>query len=274
MSPRLITCQSCLKRYQGEFCNQCGEKRFDPEQRKISILFAHLIESLVQVDGKFFRTLRYFFTKPGFLAYEHWRGVRKPYMTPVAFFLIINVIYFLFSPLTDFAIPLSNQAIQPYSQWVAPTIDSYISQNTTTFEQLAVRYDALSGAIAKSLVILSLPFFIPFIWLVNPSRKYYLLDHSVSALYLYSFVLVWPMIITSLMTAFFALASGWKSPQGLILLLLLTPYYIYAVLFQSFMYRNKWWVCLIKGFIITIGIIISHFIYRFIQFWIVWWQII
>ena len=272
MSHSSSTCQNCSNNYDGSFCNQCGERRFDTTQRKISVLFANLIESLFEVDGKFFKTVRYFITKPGFLAYEHWRGVRKPYMTPIAFFVIINIIYFLFSPLTDFALPLSNQEIQPYSAWVQPTIDAYLSLHSITLEQLAVKYDAISGAVAKSLVILSVPFLVPFIWAINPSRKYYLLDHCVSAVQIYCFVLVWPIIVSVLLTVFYWI-TNWTFIGDILLFLLLSAFYLYAAFFQYFMYRNAWWVCLIKGAVITVGIGVSHFIYRFLQFWIVWWQV-
>jgi hypothetical protein len=267
-----FTCQNCQNQYKGRFCNQCGERRFDAEQRKISVLFATLIQSLFELDGKLIRSIRYFFTRPGFLAYEHSRGVRKPYITPVAFFLITNLVFFIFSPITDFAQPLDSQQSQPYGPLVQSTIDSYLLEQSISMQVLSERYDVLSETIAKSIVILSVPFLIPFIWLANPNKKFYLIDHSVSALYLYAFVLVWPMIVTPLLTFLFWVTEQRENPDGLLLLLLLTPYYLYAAFFQKFMYRDIWWKCLLKAWVITIGIIISHFIFRFLQFWIVWWQ--
>ncbi|MEP1444638.1 MAG: DUF3667 domain-containing protein [Paraglaciecola sp.] len=270
---QIHTCQNCGKQYQGYYCNWCGERLFDNKQRQISVLATNLIESLFNVDGKLLTSIRLFITKPGYLAYQHWRGVRMSYMSPVSFFLIINVIYFLFSPMTDFALPLHNQAMQPYSEWVQPTIDSYLANTEITFEKLAIQYDAISSALAKSLVILSIPFLVPFIWIVNPSRKYYLLDHCVSALYLYSFVLVWPIILGGIMSLL-SWSSIDLSPFGITGLgLLLTSYYVYSFFFQVQMYQNTILLSALKSMVILIGIAVSHFIYRFIQFWLVWWQI-
>lgn len=273
MKQSLVKCQSCQNEYIGNYCNLCGERVFDVKQRKISVLFAHLIESLFNLNGKLICSFRFFISKPGFLAYEHWRGVRQPYMTPVAFFVLVNIIYFIFSPISDFALPLSSQAMQPYSAWIQPVIENYLATNEVGFEEMALRYDTLSGAMAKSLVILSVPFLIPFIYLANPTRKYYLLDHSVSGLYIYAFVLFWPMVLGSATNIFYKVANDWTIPNGLLLFILLFSYYVYCSFFQLFMYRDPYWACLIKGLVITIGIAISHFIYRYLQFCIVWWQV-
>ena len=226
MNEPSFSCQNCQNNYVGNFCNQCGEQRFDSEQRKIAVLFSNLIQSLFELDGKLLKSIRYFFTQPGFLAFEHWRGVRKPYMTPVAFFLIVNLLFFIFSPITDFAQPLETQSAQPYASLVQSTIVTELQDHSISIQQLAEKYDAVSEAIAKSIVILSVPFLVPFIWLMNPSKKFYLIDHSVSALYIYAFVLIWPMIITPVLTLFFWMADEWENPDGLLLLLLLAPYYI------------------------------------------------
>jgi hypothetical protein len=266
------TCQNCRQPMIDTFCHHCGERKFDKQQRRITILFGDLFESLYSLDSRFLKSIILFFAKPGFLAHEFCRGVRVPYVKPISFFLIVNVLYFIATPMTDLSLPLRDQVQQPYSVIVNDVVEKHMLVNGLSFEQLAARYDPLSQTLAKSLVILSIPLLLPFIWLANPSRRFYLIDHAVSALYTYAFFLVWPMIIILVIEifGFFGLNVFYRQA---FLPILLIPYYLYIVSSQRNQYKDGWWMSCVKAMVIFVGIIVSHFIYRFLQFGIVWWQI-
>jgi len=270
-------CQSCGASEMQEFCPVCGERTLDGSQRSLAVLASHGVREAFAVDGKLWRTLRLFFTRPGFLSREHMLGVRNPYMRPLTLFLFFNLIYFLFSPLTDFTLPLNNQKIQPlYGGWLQDIIDQYILVSGRTFEQVAAQYDAVTEVVAKSLVIFSVPFLVPIAWLMNPSRKYYLVDHTVFSLHLYCFVFAWPVLINALMDGLYILLhnivevslSGWAFT-----LVAFGPLAAYPIVAQKNMYGGPWWLSVVKGSVLFFGIIFSHFVYRFIQFWLVWWQV-
>ncbi|SDE06090.1 DUF3667 domain-containing protein [Kordiimonas lacus] len=236
-------------------------------------MFGQLLEEVSSLDSKLFRSFRAFLFSPGLLAYEHWRGARKPYLKPVTLFLIVNVIYFLVSPITDFALPLNNQAIQPYGAWVTKVIDGYVASSGESFDQVAARYDALTQVVAKSIVIVSVPFLVPFVWICSPFRRYYLLDHTVFALHHYAFVLIWPVAASGIGYSLHALGleaflPGWANAA-----LLFLPLYAYGVVGVKRAYGGGWIGALLKGIVLFAGVAVSHFIYRLIQFWVVWWQV-
>lgn len=256
----------------GNFCHHCGERKFEKQQRRITILFGDLFESLYSLDSRLLKSIILFFAKPGFLAHEFCRGVRVPYVKPISFFLIVNLLYFIVSPMTDFSLPLKSQALQPYAGLVNEVVEKHLLENDLSFEELASRYDPLSQTLAKSLVILSIPLLLPFVWLANPSRRFYLIDHAVNALYTYAFVLLWPMMIIFVLEVLELFNLNVSNRQGFLPVLLI-PYYVYILLSQRNQYQDGWWISSVKAAVIFIGIIVSHFVYRFLQFGIVWWQI-
>lgn len=268
------TCASCGSIEQGNYCKACGERRLDPEQRRLRVLFAQFFEEITSLDSKLGRTLRAFFLKPGFLSHEHYRGARKAYMRPLTLFLLINLVYFLRAPITDFALPLDNQEIQPYGAWIKRVIDSYLSETGQAFNEVAARYDAVTGIVAKSIVLVGVPFLVPFVWIVNPSRRYKVIDHTVFAIHFYSFVLAWPLIFALVAGAVYWLGGPFViESQILTLLVLFGPVLAYLVLSQKNMYDDLYWLSGLKAVFLLFGFGVSHFMYRLVQFWLVWWQV-
>ncbi|PCI63342.1 MAG: hypothetical protein COB37_05115 [Kordiimonadales bacterium] len=266
-------CQSCQTPFAGGFCHGCGERKLEDGQRKVSVLFGQLLEEVSSLDGKLFRTAKAFMMRPGELSLAHYRGVRKPYIRPLTLFLLINVLYFLVSNLTDFALPLHDQKLQPYGGWLTAIIENEIATSGKTFDELAVVYNMTSELVAKSIVIISVPFLVPFVWLINPQRRFYLIDHTVFSVHIYSFVLVWPMVLVALNTVIALLKPDGALSLWYPALMLFPPLFIYSFFAQKKMYGGGILVSLAKAFIIFVGVGVSHFIYRFIQFWLVWWQV-
>lgn len=268
------TCASCGAQETGAYCSVCGERRLDPDQRRLRVLFGQLFEEVTSLDSKLGRTVRAFFLKPGFLSREHYRGARKRYMRPLTLFLLFNLLYFLRAPITDFALPLDNQEMQPYGAWIKGVIDAYLAETGKTFEDVAARYDAVTSIVAKSIVILSVPFLVPFVWAVNPDRRYHLIDHSVFAIHFYSFVLVWPLLFALVAGAVYRLGGPFVIQNQIVtLLILFGPLLAYLTLAQKGMYGDPLWRAALKALAMFAGFVLSHFMYRLIQFWLVWWQV-
>lgn len=271
-----IMCQSCGAEGMQLYCPVCGERKLDASQRSMKALLGHALLEVADVNGKPLKTLKAFFLKPGFLSHEHWLGVRKPYMRPLTLFLLINLVYFLFSPLKDFHSPLSSQQHQLFGDWLMVFINDYLTQSGRTFEEVAAQYDVVTEVVAKSLVIVSVPFVVPFAWMLNPSKRYYLVDHTVFSLHLYGFVLAWPTILNAVMSTLYYLIGhmvdlslqGWSLVTAAF-----GPVIVYCIFAQRGMYGSAWWPAIIKGWVLSAGIVFSHAVYRFIQFWIAWWQV-
>ncbi|TQV70992.1 DUF3667 domain-containing protein [Aliikangiella marina] len=265
-------CPSCGNQFNGKFCDACGEQKLDAEQRSLLVLVSHLVEELTSVDGKLFKTIKYFFIKPGFLCREFRRGARKPYLSPITLFFIFNLIYFFSAPLSDFNLSLKEQYLQPHAALIVPTIEAYLVDHQISEEELAEKYNKVSPTIAKSTVIISIPFLAFLVWLINIDRRYFAQDHFIFSLNIYSFILIWPTLLKLisnsldwlLSVAIFSDHYFYWLQAGLL---------IYLWLSQKNFYETQWVITSLKTVLLIIAVFVSHFMYRFIQFWLTWSQI-
>ncbi len=92
-------CQNCGEPLTGPYCSRCGQHDVDYNQS-----FWHIVEDglegLLHFDGKFFRSARYIFTRPGFLTKEFVAGRRARYMHPVRLYIFASFLFFAISVLT------------------------------------------------------------------------------------------------------------------------------------------------------------------------------
>jgi hypothetical protein len=77
----------------GAFCAHCGQKAkpLDPTLRELA---RDVAGELTDVDSKLLRSVRYLFTRPGFLSREHAEGRRASYVSPVRLYLVFSVLFF------------------------------------------------------------------------------------------------------------------------------------------------------------------------------------
>jgi hypothetical protein len=77
-------CVSCSKPRTGRYCSHCGEQYMDSHTLTLRHFLSHtLLHETLHLDGKIWRTGRYLFLRPGFLAEEYFEGRRQPYLNPV-----------------------------------------------------------------------------------------------------------------------------------------------------------------------------------------------
>jgi hypothetical protein len=88
-------CSSCGTVLVGEFCHYCGEKRTQERDLTLKHFAAHGLHELTHLDSKIFATVRYLFSKPGFLTQEFVAGRRSLYMKPLSLFLAAVALLFL-----------------------------------------------------------------------------------------------------------------------------------------------------------------------------------
>src|SRR5580698_10261012 len=102
-------CQNCGAPLHGPYCAACGQHDVD-YHRSLGPILEDSLEGMLHFDGKFFRTVRLLFTKPGFLTKEFIAGRRVSYTQPLRLYIFASLLYFAsgvaFSPSID-APPLS-----------------------------------------------------------------------------------------------------------------------------------------------------------------------
>ena len=88
------SCLNCNAVIHGKYCSFCGQENVDP-QESILHLIGHFFKDITHFDGKFFSSVKYVVTKPGFLSSEYIRGRRTSYLNPVRFYVFTSFIFFL-----------------------------------------------------------------------------------------------------------------------------------------------------------------------------------
>ena len=95
-----VICPNCGAEEVGKFCPRCGQSNKD-FNKPIKEIIGDLLDS-INLDIRLLNTLIPFFTKPGFLAQEYFRGKRKRYVPPMRMYMFISIIFFFLVQYFDF----------------------------------------------------------------------------------------------------------------------------------------------------------------------------
>ncbi|GGH04033.1 DUF3667 domain-containing protein [Mucilaginibacter phyllosphaerae] len=214
-------CPSCNTAFNGRYCFNCGEKAFHESDFTIKKFLAHTLDMFTHLDGKFLRSLKYLFAKPGFLTHENMRGARVKYAKPVQLFLLANVLFFIilhFAPTTDYTPGLGDEHYNHLSdypllkklapvdtavvQYIGKVTDEKFEKTHLSPQELEDHFLINSRIYSKSFLLLLVPLFGGIVYLFNVRKfkyfsfslifaahflAYQLITYSVSSLFIYKF---------------------------------------------------------------------------------------
>ena len=86
-------CQNCGAALHGPYCAACGQHDVD-YHRSLWPILEDALEGFLHIDGKFFRTVRLLFTRPGFLTQEFNAGRRVAYTQPLRLYIFASLLFF------------------------------------------------------------------------------------------------------------------------------------------------------------------------------------
>lgn len=258
-------CLNCGATLTGRFCSACGQKRIEAAERRLS-WFAHaLVGSLLGVEGRLRRSIASFLRRPGELGAAWLAGQRVRFASPLALFLLINLVYFVAPPLTDFNLPLADQLLQAgYSAHARALVEARLAARGITMEAYAQAFELEAYSLAKLMVILHPLLLAPVLWLAHFRRGIYLVDHLAIALHLWAAALLAMMVIPPLVgTVAPALGASPALVQTLFKsgLLVAVAWYMGATLTRA--YRQPVGLASLKTPLVFIGAAIGHlYLYR------------
>ncbi len=87
-------CLNCNIAVKGRFCHRCGQENIEPKETVLHLI-THFFQDITHFDGKFFSSLKYLLTKPGFLSKEYMIGRRASYINPIRMYVFTSAIFFL-----------------------------------------------------------------------------------------------------------------------------------------------------------------------------------
>lgn len=260
-------CPNCGLGLTGRFCSGCGQKRIEPEERRLVWFLAELVRSLVGADGRLRRTLTSFVLRPGELGAAWLAGRRAHYTAPLPLFLLINLVYFVAPPLTDLNLPLEDQMGQSwYGELAQELVSSRRAERGQSWEEVRSEFAAQATSLAKLLVILHPLLLAPVLWLLLRRKRIYLVDHLAIGFHLWTAVLALTILIPMLGDAInsaFGVAPEqwhWKLVLGAGCL-----WFTWGTLARA--YRQPVWLAGLQVPIVLIGGAVGHIlIYRPVLF--------
>lgn len=270
-------CASCGNKVKSFYCGHCGQKLLTDADRRLPALLGHAVGQILTWDGKLLVSLRALLLKPGELSAAWIAGQRVNYLKPITLFILINLVFFLMPPFTDFQLDINNQLYQPYGSLIEPMIQARAEARQITVAEYDAIYSERASAIAETLIFIHLPFLgLALLWL-HRNRPIYYTEHLVVGTHLFSAY----MLIALLLGVFFMgvafiltrLSVSLEILQviavrGFNLLMLL---YGFMALRRTYQLGRLRAVASILGFMIAL-VLVHLFIYRPVQFLVVFYS--
>lgn len=273
----LITCKNCGNRFSGKFCNQCGEKVYTDHDKKLSHFFEEAFHFITHFDGKFLKTIKLVFFKPGFVSKEISDGVRKKYFKPVSLFLIGVIIYLLFPILRGMNIRFYDHLGQ-YKHMGIRFADKWAQAKAAnlqvSMDDLSIAFDHKSEKVSKLLLFAIIPMAGAWLSLIFYRRKRFYYDHftlaaEIETFFLYFMFLIMPLMLNLIhwVGSFWA---TWDIRYGDNIYF--TAFYFiilvwYGTAALKRFYHIKTFHAILKSLLFLTGhIFIAYFIYRLLLF--------
>jgi hypothetical protein len=188
------TCPSCDRPVSTPYCPACGERALHPRELTLRGLSDQVFEAFTNIDGRLLRSFRYLIGRPGALTVAFLQGRRKPFVGPVALFLVTNVLFFATESLTGSTIlstPLEGHLhTQPWSELARPLVASRLAALHTSADLFAPRFDRAIALHARSLILLMALAFAVLPAIAFRGSRLPLAGHVVFSLHLYGFLLL------------------------------------------------------------------------------------
>ncbi|ODS64017.1 MAG: hypothetical protein ABS41_04170 [Arenimonas sp. SCN 70-307] len=218
------TCANCGEILRGAYCHGCGQKRFTEADRRLGHLLRQSLAVLTDLDGRLWGSLRGLFFRPGLLSRDYLDGRRRRWMSPIALFLLANVLYFVLPVgVTDFNLSLHEQLRQPvHGAMVKRLADARIQARTRAgverwsrlpeanrppaprpvlLADVAEEYGARAGDVGKALVVLHVPLLALGLMACFFRVRRYFAEHLVVAMHEFTFLLLFFQLVL--------LPAGW-----------------------------------------------------------------
>ena len=200
-APAAIPCPNCGAALELKFCPACGERRPDPRDRSLVGLLHEAAATFSPVDGTIVRTLWALFTKPGLLTAEYFAGRRTRYTKPLAFFLAVNVAFFILQPhtgllqyhLRDF---MWVHSVEPFTPKpgnfgsMTGAVARPLARTHESYAAFEARFETELQEKKKSLLVFAIPLYALALQLLYVRRRRLFAEHLVFAVHTYAFYLV------------------------------------------------------------------------------------
>lgn len=245
-------CKNCHAELYGKFCSACGQKVYTEKDKSVKNLLHEAFHFITHFEGKFFNTLKTIFRYPGKLSIDYSQGIRQRYYKPISFYLLIVVLYLTFPLFSGL-----NMEMKYYKKnvlwgaYVSRQIEDKLTKEGITEAQLSDKFHQKSKSTSKVLLLLLIPLAVPILYLLYFNNKRLLFDNIILATELNTFYLLViyilsPIVILPVIEVFKLTLTEFK-----LSLLLLVVFVTYATVLIQRVFKEKWWLSIIKGILLA-----------------------
>jgi hypothetical protein len=246
----VIQCKNCHYSYEGNYCNQCGERHYTVDDKSIGQLFKDWLYSLTNLEGRFFSTLGAIFFRPGQLALDYGQGIRKRYYNPISLYLLIVVVYLIFPLFSGLNMKMPSYKTMPvFGQFVKAQIDEELALREITEAELTAQFANHSNTTSKVLLFLLIPLSAGVLFLLYPGKKRRMwfdnlvLATEINVVYLLVLYILFS-VLYYLLVVFLNLPELGDEQLGFSLTAL---FGVYAAIIFRRIFKSGWGASLIKG---------------------------
>lgn len=260
-----INCKNCGTKLNGTFCYNCGEKIVTDNDFSVLSLLKLSFSTITNFDSKFFKSFRSLLFNPGHLTDEFILGKRKSYIQPFQIFVLANLFFFFFLTSSD--------VFRNPSQWffkeaeIKDRVENLSAEKKTSQEMIALEYDNKSTSLAKSAIIIIIPFFALAMMLINIRKKYLFGKHLIYSTHFLSFLMIFMVLLS------FVISVLPFSSKYLFQIPIFSAIFAYLLFSQKSFYNDTILISLIKSAVGTVLVVIIILIYRaavsFISLWLI-----
>jgi hypothetical protein len=275
------TCKSCGHIFKGFYCNSCGEKVLEAKDRTFKSFLQNILLAITFADNKFAKTLWPVVRNPGFISKEYAEGRRVNYIKPLQLFFILNLVYFLFTPLQLFNTSLRTQMyLRTHSKLVQSMVYSKVGKNSLLLQGYELMYNEKSTGLAKLLVIVFVVVAAIPMAIIYRKRNRFFTDHVTLAVELTTFNIAVNAILLSLFLMMTNLILHWThlgwdkyiNDLTLTIVFILTNTYFLFGAGRTF-YNQRGFMLLVKIVFGLLGLFVALEVYRLILFLITFWTL-
>jgi hypothetical protein len=247
LPPATAACPNCGAALLGRYCHECGQKQIEPAERRFTWFVAQLLREVALVDSRLARSLARLLFRPGTL--DRLAG----------------------GPAEAERAPLS----QPHLLLLAdrPALTSSGTLRSLRREsrcarcrrrRVCVRYFQQATSLAKTMVILHVPLLAGVLALLFMRRRIFYVDHIAVALHFWAFLLFHAMATPLLLAA--VLPRVGVDSAAVFQLIMLGVMLLYAWQQMRVGYATRWWTAAARIPLFFVGFVLSHLLFRFVQF--------
>ncbi|MFA7688077.1 MAG: DUF3667 domain-containing protein [Moheibacter sp.] len=262
------TCKNCQSRFEGKYCNQCGQKFYTDKDKSVSSLVGESVHFLTHFEGSFFNSLRAVLFRPGKLSAEYSNGIRKKYFKPISFYLMIIILYLIFPLFQGLNMEMRYyKNLEISGNFIERQIDEKLKEDKINEADLAEKFHEVSAKVSKILLLIFIPFTAMFLYFLYFNKKRFMFDNFILAtefniFYLLVFYLIFPLIYYLIIDW-----TGFYTTERILGFVILSGFWIYAFIILKYIMKEKWWLTLIKSLVLIF--LHSYFvmvIYKFFVF--------